>query len=146
MGKTTDTSSRRFENGTVGLDVGDRSTRYCVIDHHTGEILGEGSAPTTREGMTDLLGALDPMRVVQETGTHSPWLHHLIEELGHESVVAQASKVALIHRSARKSDQADAMLLARLGRVDPRLLSPVVPRSERDQCGYRVRPTSSPCS
>jgi transposase len=47
--------------------------------------------------------------------------------------VAQPSKVRLITASMRKSDRADAQLLARLGRMDPRLLYPVHHRGPQSQ-------------
>jgi transposase len=109
----------------MGLDVGDRTSHYCVLDEETGEILGEGAVATTRGGLRDLLAELPRMRVVQETGGHSPWISVLVEESGHESVVAQASRVRLIYGSHNKCDRVDAEMLARLGRVDRRLLSPV---------------------
>jgi transposase len=71
--------------------------------------------------------------VVIEAGTHSPWMSRLLEELGHEVVVANPRQVPLIGTSIRKDDQRDAELLARLGRVDPKLLAPVRHRSEKAQ-------------
>jgi transposase len=81
-------------------------------------------------------------RVVLEVGTHSPWVSRLLESLGHEAVVANPRRVRLIAESPAKSDGADAELLARLGRVDVALLSPVVHRGEeaqRDLVLLRVR-------
>ena len=58
-------------------------------------------------------------RVVLEVGTHSPWLHRLLAEVGHEVIVANPGRVRLIAASATKHDRADAEHLARLGRIDP---------------------------
>lgn len=52
-------------------------------------------------------------------------MSQLLQELGHEVLVANAGQVQLIHRSDRKNDRLDAQKLARLARVDPSLLSPV---------------------
>lgn len=120
-------------SATMGLDVGDRRSHYCVLDEDTGEILGEGVVETTRSCLQALLAGLPRMRVVQETGGHSPWISVLVEECGHESIVAQASRVRLIYGSHRKCDRVDAEMLARLGRVDRRLLSPVRHRGEAAQ-------------
>jgi transposase len=53
--------------------------------------------------------------------------------MGHEVIVANAHKVKLITQSVRKNDQIDARQLARLARVDPKLLSPVRHRGEQAQ-------------
>jgi transposase len=73
------------------------------------------------------------MRIALEVGGHSPWISRLLEELGHEVLVANASKVALIHGNSRKRDRADAQHLARLARLDPLLLYPLRHRSEEAQ-------------
>jgi transposase len=120
-------------SATMGLDVGDRKSHFCVLDETTGEILREGTVATRREDLRVFLSGFPTMRVVQETGGHSPWISAVVEECGHESVVAQASRVALIYGSHNKCDRVDAEMLARLGRVDRRLLSPVRHRSEAAQ-------------
>ena len=110
---------------TMGLDVGDRRTHYCVLDEATGEITNEGVIATTRTELRTLLGAHSGLRVILETGSQSPWMSAEIEDCGHEAVVAQASRVRLIYAGKRKSDRVDAEMLARLGRMDRRLLSPI---------------------
>jgi transposase len=56
-----------------------------------------------------------------------------MKELGHEAIVAQASKVRLIGQSRKKDDRLDARTLARLARIDPELLGPIQHRSARAQ-------------
>ena len=68
-----------------------------------------------------------------EAGPRSPWLSRVVGELGHDVVVANPRRVALIARSQRKNDQLDAAWLARLGRFDPQLLAPIRHRSEQSQ-------------
>jgi transposase len=65
-----------------------------------------------------------------EVGAHSPWVSDLAKEAGHDVVVANPTRVAAIHGNPRKSDRADAELLARLGRVDPKLLRPMSHRGK----------------
>lgn len=48
-------------------------------------------------------------------------------------IVANAHKVKLITQSVRKNDRMDARQLARLARVDPKLLSPIRHRGEQAQ-------------
>ena len=60
-----------------------------------------------------------------EGGTHSAWVEELLVELGHEVIVANPRQLRLIFESDSKSDGFDAEQLARLGRVDRRLLHPI---------------------
>jgi len=115
---------------TVGVDVGDRYSRFCVLDEQ-GEAREEGRLKSTREGMRLRFGDCKPQRVVIETGTHSPWIDELLSSFGHEVIVANARKVRLISENERKTDRRDAELLARLGRVDPRLLHPIQHRGSK---------------
>ena len=66
-----------------------------------------------------------------ETGTHASWVHDVVAKAGHEVVVANARKVRAISANERKCDELDARMLARLGRVDVRLLEPVQVRPEQ---------------
>jgi transposase len=73
------------------------------------------------------------MRIAIEAGTHSPWASRVLEECGHEVLVANARKVRLIYANRRKTDEIDAENLARLARLDPKLLYPVEHRGEESQ-------------
>src|SRR6516225_10745551 len=117
---------------TIGLDLGDRSSSYCVLGA-TGDILLEDKLPTTSQAMKQLFGRMLRSRIAMETGTHSPWVSRLLTELGHEVIVAHAQRVRLIVKSRKKDDRLDAQTLARLARVDPELLSPVKHRSAQAQ-------------
>jgi transposase len=117
---------------TIGLDLGDRSSSYCVLDE-AGEIILEQKLPTTPEAMKQTFGRMPRSRLAMETGTHSPWVSRLLTELGHEVIVAHAQNVRLIVKSRRKDDRIDARTLARLARIDPQLLSPVQHRSAQAQ-------------
>jgi len=57
----------------------------------------------------------------------------LLGELGHRTIVANPRRVQLIAKGKSKSDRVDAELLARLGRVDPQLLSPIQHRGTQAQ-------------
>lgn len=52
---------------------------------------------------------------------------------GHQAIVANPRRVRLIAANDSKSDTVDAELLARLGRIDPSLLKPIVHRGEQAQ-------------
>jgi transposase len=117
---------------TIGLDLGDRSSWYCVLDEQ-GELQGEGKLSTTAKALREAFQRIPRSRIALETGTHSPWVSRLLSGLGHEVIVAHARNVRLIGESRRKDDRLDARTLARLARIDPQLLSPVRHRSARAQ-------------
>ena len=117
---------------TVGLDLGDRWSWYCVLDEG-GEVIFEHKLSSTAKALREVFGAMPQSRVALETGTHSPWVSRLLKELGHEVIVAQARKVRLIGESRKKDDRLDARTLARLARIDPELLGPIRHRSARAQ-------------
>src|SRR5690349_5630491 len=117
---------------TIGVDLGDRSSAYCVLNE-AGEIVLEHKLATTPEAMKQVFGSMPRCRIAMETGTHSPWVSRLLTALGHEVIVGHAQKVRLITKSRRKDDRLDARTLARLVRIDPELLSPVKHRSAQAQ-------------
>jgi transposase len=127
---TMRTSGKNIFEGqlSIGLDLGDRSSAYCVLNE-AGEIVLEHKLATTPEAMKQVFGSLPRCRIAMETGTHSPWVSRLLTALGHEVMVGHAQKVRLITKSRRKDDRLDARTLARLARIDPELLSPVKHRS-----------------
>jgi transposase len=122
---------------TIGMDLGDRFTHYCVLDE-AGEVMVEQKLPTTRQAIKQAFGAIPSSRVALETGAHSPWVSRQLTQLGHEVIVAHARNVRLIGESSRKDDRLDARILARLARLDPRLLSPVQHRSAEAQVHLTV--------
>src|SRR5579864_9779174 len=122
---------------TIGLDLGDRWSFYCVLDE-AGQIILEQSLPTTPEAMKQTFGKIPRSLLALETGTHSPWVSRLLSELGQEVIVAHAQKVQWITKSNRKDDRHDARTLARLARVDPELLGPVRHRSAQAQLHLTV--------
>ena len=131
-------SNKNFERKlTIGLDLGDRSSWYCVLDE-AGEVMSEQKLGTTPKAMKEVFAAMPRSRIALETGMHSPWVSRLLSELGHEVIVAHARNVRLIGESRRKDDRLDAMTLARLARIDPQLLSPVKHRSAQAQADLTV--------
>jgi transposase len=117
---------------TIGLDLGDKHTEACVMDSN-GEVLETFRVRTTQVALDWALARFEAARVVLEVGTHSPWVSRRVTAAGHEAIVANPRRVRLIAENDSKSDRFDAELLARLGRVDPSLLSPIVHRGEQAQ-------------
>src|SRR5215471_12834851 len=122
---------------TIGMDLGDRWSFYCVVDE-SGKVILEEKVPTTPEAMKQTFARIPRSRIAMETGTHSPWVSRLVAQLGHEVIVAHAQKVELITKSTRKDDRHDAKTLARLARIDPELLGPVRHRSAKAQIHLAV--------
>jgi transposase len=124
--------TRNEASVTVGLDLGDKYSRWCVLDE-SGELLEEGRVATTERALTQRFSHLPPARVALEVGTHSPWVQRLLSGLGHEVLVANPRKLRLIYRNESKDDRLDAERLARLARVDPKLLHPIRHRDGESQ-------------
>ncbi len=122
---------------TIGFDLGDRSSWYCVLDE-AGSVLLEQRVSTTPKAMKEVFGGMPRSRIALETGMHSPWVSRLLAELGHEVIVAHARNVRLIGESRKKDDRLDAQTLARLARIDPQLLCPVKHRSAKAQADLTV--------
>jgi transposase len=119
---------------TAGLDLGDKYSYLCLIDTESGEVMEEGRLRTSPETFRRRFASeQSPMRIAIEAGTHSPWASRVLEECGHEVLVANARKLRLIYSNKRKTDEIDAENLARLARVDPKLLYPLKHRGEESQ-------------
>ena len=110
---------------TIGIDLGDRFSHCCVLGPD-GTVLTEGRVLSTPEGMARHFRQLPPTRIAFEVGAHSRWISELLISWGHEIILANPRNLKLISDSIRKSDQVDAQTLARLARIDPQLLSPIV--------------------
>jgi len=61
------------EKLTIGLDLGDRFSHYCILNG-AGEVILEGKLPTTPKGIEEVFGRIPRSRIALETGTHSPWV------------------------------------------------------------------------
>ena len=124
---------------TAGLDLGDRYSYLCLIDTENGEVVEEGRLRTTPEAFSRRFASeRPPMRIAIEAGTHSPWASRVLEECGHEVLVANARKLRLIYANKRKTDEIDAENLARLARLDPKLLYPLNHRGEDSQAHLAI--------
>ena len=115
----------------VGVDLGDKSSFFAVLSRR-GRVRHRGSMATSKTAFSKTFSG-PPCRVVIEVGTHSRWVSELLKTLGHEVIVANARQLPLIYKSRKKNDPVDAERLARLGRVDPRLLEPITHRARTAQ-------------
>ena len=115
----------------VGLDLSDKRGTFVVLDWR-GQVVTEGEVMMSRGGLQRCFGSRR-YRIAIEAGTHSPWVSRELTRMGHEVIVADPRQVPYIYRNQRKNDRLDAFGLAKLARLDPELLSPIVHRSEQAQ-------------
>jgi len=117
---------------TIGLDLGDRRHRFCALDKE-GQVIEEGTLSNTRECLGELSSRYAGALIVMEAGCHSPWISRYFEAMGCEVVVSNPRKTRAIYQHERKSDRRDALMLARIARMDQALLYPVRHGSEQAQ-------------
>ena len=118
---------------TLGIDLGDRYGHFCSLLADSDEPEERGRVRMTPSAVSGFFSSRPRCRVVIEVGTHSPWLSRLAVAAGHEVIVANPRALKFIYGNPRKSDLRDAESLARVGRLDPKLLSPVRHRTEETQ-------------
>ena len=124
---------------TAGLDLGDKYSHLCLIDTESAEVIEEGRLRTTPEAFRRRFCSEQPsLRIAIEAGTHSRWVSRMLEECGHEVLVANPRKIRLIYSNKRKTDEIDAENLARLARLDPKLLYPLKHRGEECQAHLAI--------
>jgi transposase len=118
---------------TVGLDIGDRWTHAAVIGPD-GEVVLEDRVVNREPELRRWLSQLAAGTVVaMEVGTHSRWMAKAGRECGHRVLVANPRQLRLIYGGDNKHDRLDAKKLARLARVDWRLLKPIEHRTDEEQ-------------
>lgn len=122
---------------TIGLDLGDEYSQYCRLDEK-GELLEEGRVKTTAGMLGKMFERFPKSLVAMETGTHSPWVERVARASCHEVIVANPRKLRLIYQSTNKTDQLDAQALARVARMDRKLLYPIRHRGVETQADLSV--------
>ena len=123
---------------TIGLDLGDRVSEAFVLAAAGDAEVERFKVATSAPALRARFAGRARSRVILEASGPSPWVSRLLTELGHEVVVADTRRLALITRSDRKSDRRDAEKLARLGRADLALVGEVKHRSARAQADLEV--------
>lgn len=122
---------------TIGIDVSDKSSCYCVLDSG-GEIAAEGKVRSTAEAYRQQFGGMAPAVIALEAGTHSRWMSALLEECGHQVIVANPRRLRLLTESDKKNDPQDVRTLAEMAWVKPALLAPVRHRSAAAQADLNL--------
>src|SRR5687768_9080329 len=131
-------SNQRLQPGWISAT----STAISASSTHTesGEVIEEGRLRTSPQTFRRRFGSEEEgtLRIAIEAGTHSPWVSRLLKECGHEVLVANPRKTRLIYANKRKTDDLDAENLARLARLDPKLLYPFKHRGEDCQAHLAI--------
>jgi len=128
-------NSKQITDGkavVAGIDLGKRSSEICLMDRD-GAIIERRKIGTTKKNFERLFGALPRLRAALETGPSSNWVARLLDELGHETVVADAQRVKIITDTHSKDDKRDAGWLSEIALRWPELLNPVKQRSLETQ-------------
>jgi transposase len=102
--------SKEHPHMTAGLDIGEKYSHLCLIDTGSGEVMEEGRLRTTPETFLRRFSSERPIRIAIEAS-------RVLEECGHEVLVANARKLRLIYSNKQKTDEIDAENLARLARL-----------------------------
>lgn len=137
-GKTSSAIAGGGKPVTVGVDLGDRKCHICVVDSE-GEIVKEEAITTSPTAFKDYFKRLPRATVVAiGVGPRSRWVSQVIRDCGHDAIVANASKVKFIFANNGKNDRVDARSLARLARVDSKLLFPIHHRGNEAQSALSV--------
>ena len=128
-------NSKKITNSkaaVAGIDLGKKSSEVCLLDSE-GKVIERYKIRTTKKNFEALFGSLPRLRAALETGPSSNWVARLLDELGHETIVADAQRVKIITETYSKDDKRDARWLGEIALRWPELLNPVKQRSLETQ-------------
>ena len=137
--KSEQLSKKTMKDGVaaIGIDLSDRTGRFYAIDDE-GKKIAEGTIALRTPELEKWAMSIARTVIAIEAGTHSPWISRLLARCGHEVIVANPVKVALITQNVQKTDPVDAEFLARLARFDRELLFPIQHRGEQAQIDLQM--------
>ena len=72
---------------TIGIDLGDRESSYCVLSQD-GTIIEQGSVQNTPEAFEQQFARSPHGRAVLEASCQSQWVSRCLSEQGHEVITA----------------------------------------------------------
>jgi transposase len=119
----------------VGMDLGKKESQIAIITE-AGELI-EKRMRTERDRLVTYFKDRPKAKILIEASTISEWVARLLEELGHEVVVADPNYAPMYAQRSRrvKTDKRDALALAeacRLGAYRP------AHRTSDEQCHVRA--------
>src|SRR5690606_28262024 len=90
---------------TIGIDLGDKISRYAVIDQ-SGEVVQESTFHNTPASIAKHFTRASAC-IAMEVGSPSAWIARELEQLGHRVIVAHARDLRWITGSDNKNDRND---------------------------------------
>ena len=120
------------EHTTIGIDLGDTTHTFCVLDHEGNE-MAIGTINNTAEDIIGQVASWTGAVIAMEACSHSPWISRLLLERDYTVHVGNPRKLRMIWDASDKTDKRDARLLARVARFDPSLLYPISHRGQDAQ-------------
>jgi transposase len=130
-------SGRAKKRLWIGVDLGNRWSDVCVLGND-GEVIDRTRVRTVPAAMREFFSAFAGCAIAIEASGQSPWVSRVLKECGLDVTIANAREVRKIHQSDRKNDRSDAETLARLLRVDRKLLAPIEHRDAEMQADISV--------
>ena len=124
--------------GNVAIDLGKRKS-YIVVEQD-GEIVKEGYAETSAEGLREYLSDVNNPSFIVEASSTLDRVANYLEPYGGSITVAHPKKVRAIAQSMKKTDRNDAHTLLemnRLGYIPESYLPDRNTRRQRDLCRNR---------
>jgi transposase len=112
------------KRNTIGMDMGDKNHRICVIGADA-EVVAKEDIGNRVGAIREYFGKYEPCVIAMEAGTHSAWVSRELEAMGHEVLVGNPRKLRAIWDTDEKDDDRDAEMLARIARFDRSLLHPI---------------------
>lgn len=100
-----------------GLDLGKKSSRFCVMDAQR-TVMCEGNVRNRAAELQRVFAQLPTMRIAIEASTKAFWIADRLRELGHEPVVVDPGRTKAIGAALIKHDKLDARVLATLCAAD----------------------------
>ena len=117
---------------TIGMDLGNKKHEICILETASGSLIETVSILNDMVSMENYFNRFkDPqkVKVAIEAGTHSPWIYHLLKDMGFRVLVGNPRRLRMIWQTDNKNDQRDAEMLARIARLDTKLLHPIQHRN-----------------
>src|SRR3954454_3724257 len=127
-----------LERTSVGLDVHARSVSAAAIDGVTGELFRQRLGPDSQVVIDWVRGLPGPVAVTYEAGPTGFGLARALTAAGMRCEVAAPSKIPRPAGDRVKTDARDALLLARLLRLDE-IVAVRVPTVAQESARYLVR-------
>ena len=134
---TNSTVSQSHSQLTIGMDLGDKISDFCVLGAD-GQILEEARVASSPEAFAKDLARFRGSKLYLEVGTHARWAVKALKAQGIDTTAINPRNLKLIAQSHTKTDKKDARLLAQIGQKLPEILGPVDFRGEEAQGHYRT--------